>query len=185
MLQQTWLLAICQSLKALDGLGAAGTGQLTLSGYNFMLKIGWVQNVTFQGTTQFINGRFILPECNITATQSSVVEPFIESAVSQAAKTGTNLVYEGFDAAGTVRYVGITERQAAVRFAEHQAAKGTGRELLQYRVIDGATGLSRIDARIWEQTLINDYGLGKNGRLLLNKVNSIAPKYWWQYWINP
>ena len=35
-------------------------------------------------------------------------------AVDDVAKTGTNLVYEGFDAAGTVRYVGITEREAAV-----------------------------------------------------------------------
>jgi hypothetical protein len=33
------------------------------------------------------------------------------------------------------------------------------------------------------QTLINQYGLQKNGGLLLNKINSIAPKNWWQYGI--
>ncbi len=100
-------------------------------------------------------------------------------------KTGTNVVYRGIDAAGVVRYVGITERNATVRFGEHAVSIGTGREFLKYSVIDGATGLSRIDARIWEQTLINQYGLEKNGGLLLNKVNSIAPRYWWLYGITP
>lgn len=99
-----------------------------------------------------------------------------------AAKTGTNLVYQGFDKAGVVRYVGITEREAAVRFGEHLSS-GTAKSLLQYRVVDGATGLSRTQARVWEQTLINQYGLQKNGGLLLNKINSIAPKNWWQYGI--
>jgi hypothetical protein len=79
-------------------------------------------------------------------------------AVDDVAKTGTNLVYEGFDAAGTVRYVGITEREAAVRFSE-LLSSGTGRSLLDYRVVEGATNLTRAEARIWEQTLINQYGL--------------------------
>jgi RHS repeat-associated protein len=99
--------------------------------------------------------------------------------VNFADKAGTNVVYQGLDAAGKVRYVGITERAAATRFAEHAASIGTGKENLIYRVVNGAEGLSRMDARIWEQTLINQYGLGKNGGLLLNKINSIAPKYWW------
>ncbi len=99
-----------------------------------------------------------------------------------AAKGGSNLVYQGIDKAGVVRYVGITEREAAVRFAEHLNS-GTAKSLLQYRVVDGATGLSRTGARVWEQGLINQYGLQKNGGLLLNKINSIAPKNWWQYGI--
>jgi hypothetical protein len=97
-----------------------------------------------------------------------------------ASKGGTHLVYEGLDAAGKVRYVGITERDAAIRFGEHLNS-GTARSLLDYNVIKGAEGLSKTQARIWEQTLINQYGLQKNGGLLLNKINSIAPKYWWQY----
>jgi hypothetical protein len=52
-------------------------------------------------------------------------------------------------------------------------------------VIEGAEGLTRTQARIWEQTLINQYGLGKNGGMLYNQINSIAPKYWWQYGITP
>ena len=43
----------------------------------------------------------------------------------------------------------------------------TAKSLLDYRVIDGATGLSKTGARIWEQTLINQYGLGKNGGQLM------------------
>lgn len=91
-------------------------------------------------------------------------------------------MYQGIDKAGVVRYVGITEREAAVRFAEHLNS-GTAKSLLQYRVVDGATGLSRTGARVWEQGLINQYGLQKNGGLLLNKINSRAPTNWWQYGI--
>ena len=36
-----------------------------------------------------------------------------------------------------------------------------------------------------EQMLINQYGLGKNGGQLLNKINSISPKYWDMYGIEP
>jgi hypothetical protein len=90
------------------------------------------------------------------------------------------LVYQGFDKAGVVKYVGITGRDATVRFGEHLSS-GTARSLLRYEIVPNATNLSKTGARVWEQTLINQYGLGKNGGQLLNKVNSIAPKYWWQY----
>ncbi len=109
----------------------------------------------------------------------------IRSTFTKAATTATNVVYQGIDASNIVRYIGITERDAAIRFAEHAASLGTGKENLIYRAIYGAEGLTRIDARIWEQNLINQYGLGKNGGLLLNKINSIAPKYWWLYNIHP
>jgi RHS repeat-associated protein len=105
--------------------------------------------------------------------------------VGVTSKIGGNLVYQGVDAAGVVRYVGITERSATVRFAEHLNSIGSGKELLNYRVIEGATNLSRTQARIWEQTLINQYGLQKNGGLLINKINSIAPKNWLKYGIKP
>jgi hypothetical protein len=107
----------------------------------------------------------------------------ISSGVDDAAKGGSHLVYEGLDASGKVKYVGITGRDAAVRFSEHLNSVGTGKELLRYRVIDGATGLSKSGARVWEQTLMNQYGLGKNGGMLLNKINSIAPTNWWLYGI--
>lgn len=80
-----------------------------------------------------------------------------------------------------VKYVGITERTPLVRFAEHLRSIGTGKELLRYRVVPGATNLTRLEARIMEQTLINKYKIGN----LLNVRNSIAPKYWFQYGIKP
>jgi len=95
----------------------------------------------------------------------------------------TNIVYKGVDASGVVRYIGITERNASLRFVEHFNSIGSGKEFLRYDIVDGATELTRINARVWEQNLINEYGLQKNGGLLINKVNSIAPKYWWLYGI--
>jgi len=111
---------------------------------------------------------------------------FLDVRVGVAAKgvtQGTNVVYQGVNAAGKVKYVGITSRNPALRFGEHLNSIGTGKELLNYRVIDGATNLTRTQARVWEQGLINQYGLGKNGGQLLNRINSIAPKHWWQYGI--
>jgi hypothetical protein len=93
-------------------------------------------------------------------------------------------VYEGIDAAGNVRYIGISGRNAAVRFGEHFNS-GTAKSLLDFRIIEGATGLSKTQARIWEQTLINRYGMQRNGGLLFNKINSIAPKNWLRFGIRP
>ena len=95
---------------------------------------------------------------------------------------GTYSGYQGIDAAGTVRYIGITGRAPGVRIAE-QLKSGTAKSLLRYEVVPGATGLSRTGARVWEQTSINELGLQKYGGLLLNKINSIAPKNWWIYGI--
>ena len=69
---------------------------------------------------------------------------------------------------GTTRYVGITD-DVARRGAEHLAQKG-----IKIQEIRGLENLSRADARAVEQTLINYYGLGKNGGTLLNKINSIS-----------
>ncbi len=105
------------------------------------------------------------------------------SLFAGAAKEGAQgaySVYQGLDAAGKTRYVGITSRDATVRFAEHAAAGGQKGTLF---FETQATGLSKSAARVMEQNLINQYGLQKNGGLLLNKINSIAPKYWWQYGI--
>ncbi|CAI2765853.1 protein of unknown function [Flavobacterium collinsii] len=52
---------------------------------------------------------------------------------------------------------------------------------MRYGGIDGYQNLSRINARIIEQSLINQYGKGN----LLNIRNSIAPKYWIEYGIKP
>ena len=103
-----------------------------------------------------------------------------DGAAHVVARDGMYSVYQGFNAAGEVGYVGITSRTPAVRFAEH-AASNTARSSLRYRVVSGAEGLTKTQARIWEQNLINQHGLGN----LLNLRNSIDPKYWWMYGIKP
>ena len=96
-------------------------------------------------------------------------------SVGKVANSITNVVYQGLDSEGIVRYVGITMRDAAVRFDEHINSTGTGKELLDYSVINRATDLTRSAAKVIEQQLIDLYGLGKNEGQLLNKINSIAP----------
>ena len=102
----------------------------------------------------------------------------------RSATQGTYSVYQGIDAANKVRYVGITSRAPKLRWAEHALDVGSGRELLNFRVVKGATNLTKIEARIWEQTLINQYKLHKHGGLLLNKINSISPSKWSFFGIN-
>jgi len=69
---------------------------------------------------------------------------------------------------GTTRYVGITD-DIARRGREHLSQKG-----IKIKEILGLENLSRADARAVEQTLINYYGLGKNGGTLINRINSIS-----------
>lgn len=94
--------------------------------------------------------------------------------VGEEIAEASHVVYQGVDkATGAVKYVGITARDPAVRFAEH-AGSGTEKALLRFEVIDRARGLTKIEARVWEQNLINKHGLDT----LLNQRNSIAPKHW-------
>ncbi len=90
---------------------------------------------------------------------------------------GTNSVYVGTDNEGLVRYVGITERQPELRFTEHLRSQ-TPRANLRYYPLNDFSDLSRIQARIIEQNLINTYRLGKHGGQLYNEINSISPRYW-------
>lgn len=77
----------------------------------------------------------------------------------------------------TVRYVGLTKREPVSRFAE-PVASGTNRALLRFQIIKVSGNFSHYQARLLEQTLINFYGLEKNGGQLLNKINSISAQKW-------
>ncbi len=90
---------------------------------------------------------------------------------------GHHSVYVGVNEAGEVKYVGITGRQPNERFSEHSRSL-TPRANLHYIEIPKAQGLSKLQARIIEQNLINYFKLGKNEGVLLNKINSISPRYW-------
>ncbi|HSX16049.1 MAG TPA: PA14 domain-containing protein [Candidatus Saccharimonadales bacterium] len=83
---------------------------------------------------------------------------------------GAYSVYHAKDAAGVVRYVGITSRNPVVRFAEH-IRTGAPKNTLSYSVL--RNGLTKGLARQMEQRLIDKYGLQKNGGQLYNKINSI------------
>lgn len=91
-------------------------------------------------------------------------------------------VYHGLDGSGAIKYVGITSRNPAVRFSEHAGSIGSGKEFLRYDVL--SSGLTKQQARVMEQTIINNYGLQKNGGQLLNRINSIVPKNWAKNGIN-
>jgi len=144
----------------------------------------YATNSVYRGSqnTQNIWGRAIFDVASTIAPLPKIGWAIRGLRALRGVSKGTNIVYQGIDKAGVVRYVGITKRAPALRFAEHLNS-GTGKSLLQYRAVDGATSLSRTGARVWEQGLINQYGLGKNGGLLLNRINSMAPKNWWQYGI--
>ncbi|MDC8098668.1 DUF6443 domain-containing protein [Chryseobacterium rhizosphaerae] len=97
--------------------------------------------------------------------------------IGNLAEKTTFSVYHGFDVAGKLRYIGITSRDPAIRWAEHAAAGGE-KGLLRFDIMNGATGLTKAEARVIEQNFINQYGLQRNGGVLLNKINSIAPNNW-------
>ena len=97
--------------------------------------------------------------------------------ISVANDHNTYTVYQGVDANGDVRYIGITSRKPEVRFSEHLNS-GTNRATLDYRPIQGTGNLNKLDARIMEQKLINRYGMQKNGGSLYNLRNEIKPKFW-------
>lgn len=81
-------------------------------------------------------------------------------------------VYVGYEKkSDIVRYVGITKREPEIRFQEHLRSK-TPRANLDYRTITKVHSLTRMEARIYEQNMINKYGL-KN---LYNMRNEIDPK---------
>ena len=100
------------------------------------------------------------------------------------AEEAAHVVYQGINpATKAVEHVGITMRDPAIRWAEN--ALDPTKAHLRFELIEGAARLTKTQARIWEQNLINQHGLGKYGGTLLNKINSVAPKYWSQFGIKP
>ena len=86
-------------------------------------------------------------------------------------------VYYGYDKDHIIRYIGITRRDPMIRFQEHWRS-GTNRASLKFAIYGDTGNLSKIEARIYEQKMINFYGMQNNGGQLFNLRNSISPKYW-------
>lgn len=120
-----------------------------------------------------------------SATQnSSTAQPQIDSDEALRASIVGDLheksnytLYYGYDRDDPtlIRYVGITKRDPAIRFAEHLRS-GTERANLDYKIIH--KNLTYIDARIAEQQVINQLGFIHNNGQLYNKINSISPLRW-------
>ncbi|MCB6182040.1 hypothetical protein LIN78_00525 [Leeia sp. TBRC 13508] len=81
---------------------------------------------------------------------------------------GKTSVYVSYIEDGTIQFIGITDDLPS-RAVARLSQKG-----ISISAIPGLQNISRADARAVEQTLIEYYGLGKNGGALLNKINSIA-----------
>ena len=160
------------ALKA--GIEGAGMGLVTgaMSGF-----ASGIQENYYNKQQQILN-----PQTDVNKLKPEDIVRQALSSPEMPTETGTNSVYIGRDADGNVRYVGITEREPQLRFKEHLKSN-TNRSNLDYIPIDGTGKLSRIQSRIIEQNLINTYGLGKNGGVLYNKINSLSPKYWNKYGI--
>ena len=95
------------------------------------------------------------------------IEKIEEAAVDAAVIGGKTCVYSCV-IDGITRYVGVTD-DVRRRGVEHLREKG-----IIIQEIPGLSNLSRSDARAVEQTLIEYYGLGKDGGTLINKINSIS-----------
>jgi RHS repeat-associated protein len=108
------------------------------------------------------------------AISAIAILPFGDLAKGTKLANKTHTIYHALDASGTVKYVGITSRDLAKREAEHKT-KDAFKELIFREV---GTTTNRLDARIMEQNMINQYGLPQNGGSLLNSINSIAPSKW-------
>jgi hypothetical protein len=144
------------------------------------------------GAAKLIVGRgaaLVVAEGAASTTVTSVATVAATSAASSSVATataaGSYSVYLGYETVGAVRilrYVGITMQNPMSRFAQHLSS-GTVRANLSYDVIQGTGSLTKIQARIIEQTYINTYGLMKNGGQLYNKINSIAERFWTLYGI--
>jgi filamentous hemagglutinin len=91
------------------------------------------------------------------------------AGVANGSKTGgKNIVYQSVDEAANVNYVGITNNLA------RRAAEQLKNKAISIDAIPGLSNLSRADARAAEQVLLESHGFGKNGTMLINKINSIA-----------
>ncbi|MEK7628657.1 MAG: hypothetical protein AAB421_04565 [Patescibacteria group bacterium] len=91
------------------------------------------------------------------------------------AADATYSLYRGADDVGTTRYVGITKRDTEVRWNEHRGKTGSGKDELDYEVVGPKGALTKTEARLGEQSLIEKFGMQKNGGQLLNLRNSISP----------
>lgn len=111
-----------------------------------------------------------------TAAVAGIVKRKLAGAAAKksAQKGGGYVVYQAVKN-GVVQYIGITSQELIKRANQHYAKDAAKRGLI-FGVVEGMEGLTKKQARVADQKLINQYGLGN----LLNRINSVAEKYWTQ-----
>jgi RHS repeat-associated protein len=143
--------------------------------------------LNFFGFGQFAGSQlgYQMYQLNLNAIGASLPLPFVHNfpCPRAAQGTGKHLVYHSVNNAGEVRYIGITSDFEA-REAAHLAGNNGSGVSFQISRIPGLDNLSLDDARAVEQTLIDTYGLGKNGGTLLNMRNSISPLTAPEFYLN-
>ncbi|WP_189493953.1 polymorphic toxin-type HINT domain-containing protein, partial [Formosimonas limnophila] len=151
----------------------------TTSEHPFWVKdIGWIKASLLEAGTELVdaqNQTLRITHAELTDETATVynieiedyhtyhvgeIGVWVHNANCCSVYTSTNPV------TGATQYVGITNNLAR-REAEHLASKGI-------RIDPLLQNLSRSDARAVEQALIEINGLGKNGGILINKINSIS-----------
>jgi len=115
---------------------------------------------------------------NNVASEDIVSNNSAKTAPNSSSGAAEYNVYAGYDENGVLRYVGITKRDVEIRWDEHLKMAKDGKQFLDYSTLTKDRRLTKLGARIMEQNLINTYRLGKDGGQLLNRINSISPKYW-------
>ena len=172
------------------GLTGAGTGFILGSGISALDQFGQYQETgQFDWDAVWKGGGKSALTGLATGGISGMAEGIVNARAANEnpwgrdsaidSKSGNYSVYIGIDpSSGDVKYVGMTGRNPESRWAEHYTS-GTVRSSLTFNTY--ASGLTKIEARILEQTLINQYGLEN----LYNRINSIAPNCWEQYHIKP
>ncbi|UZO82099.1 hypothetical protein NBT05_06400 [Aquimarina sp. ERC-38] len=170
--------------------GVGSFGGAILSGESFAASLKQAgKGIIFGAALGAVTGGYAgykqgkILDAQATVAAQSKVNSLPASSSQANVDKGSFSVYQGFDDAGNIKYVGITGREPQIRFAEHARSFGSGKEFLDFDVLKGASNLSKLNARILEQGLINQYGLGKNGGVLLNRINSISSSKWSLYGI--
>ena len=138
------------------------------------------------GVNAYESGKNILTGKDIkpSVTTSDVFKPRNSSAISiddlSTMKNKRDYTgYYGYDqVTGDIKYVGITRRDPEIRFQEHRRS-GTVRSDLKFEPVK--MNMTKMEARIWEQQKIINYGMFKNGGQLYNLRNEISPKLWHKY----
>lgn len=162
--------------NSLIGAGFGGLGALADNDPNTTFWDGAWSGAKMGATTGTISG--IGAAAQYSATNKVNL---LTGKPNTVKESGNYTVYRGIDPeTDEVKYIGITERDPELRFNEHKSSDSP-RANLMYEKIEGATNLSKIDARIMEQNYINQYRMIKNGGSLYNQRNSIAPKFWYKY----